>query len=76
MQYERKSEIESDTHELEQELYAQQPNRSKIMSIMGSLYNKINNIAPLIPIAIQLANLYDEKVIEIMKARNLLYQQK
>src|SRR5690349_20969227 len=56
MQFEKRSEIESDTHELERELSTQQPNKSKIRSTLGSLYNKMNNVAPFISIAIQLAD--------------------
>jgi hypothetical protein len=56
IQPERKSEIESGIHELEQELSQHKRDKNRIVKAAGLLYNKINDVTPLAGIALQLVN--------------------
>ena len=60
MQPEQKIEINSDILQLENELSSHKLDKNRIVNTMGSLYNKIKDITPLIGIAVQLANWFKD----------------
>lgn len=60
LQPEQKIEINSDILQLENELSSPKSDKNRIVNTMGSLYNKIKDITPLIGIAVQLANWFKD----------------
>jgi hypothetical protein len=60
LQPEQKSGINSNILQLENELSSHKPDKNSIVKTLGSLYNKIKDITPLIGIAVQLANWFKD----------------
>jgi hypothetical protein len=52
--------IHSDIIQLENELSSHKPYKNKIVKTMGSLYNKIKDITPLIGIAVQIGDWFKD----------------
>lgn len=56
LQTEEKTEIRSDIAIIDNELASKRQDKTKVENTLGSLYNKIKEITPLLEIAIQIAN--------------------
>ncbi len=56
LQTEEQTEIQSDIAIIENELASKRQDKTKVENTLGSLYNKIKEITPLLGIAIQIAN--------------------
>jgi chromosome segregation ATPase len=56
LQTKQKMEIQSDIVIIENELSSQRQDKTRVEHALGSLYNKIKDMTPLLGIAIQIAN--------------------